>query len=113
MLQAVAMLLLTSIPGSTFDVSHDDIETLQQCRFTPLPGHKGMGSEGLRLFALLGLYAAQGLFDTPPERSLNSKFPDIKPISVHDFMQLSWGDEDAVVDKIERADYCSPREQQK
>ena len=100
-----------SIPGSTFNISHDDIEQLKQCRFTPLPGHKGMGVDGLRLFALLGLYAAQGLFDTPPERSLNSRFPDIKPISVHDFMQLSWGHQDAVVDNsIARADYCSSRE---
>jgi hypothetical protein len=37
-------------------------------------------------FSKFGLYVTAGLFDLPEDRSLNKKFPEIKPMTVREML---------------------------
>lgn len=41
--------------------------------------------------AAYGLWIETGGFDLDESRALNKEFPDIKPISVREFLQQAWG----------------------
>lgn len=42
------------------------------------------------LYSHFGLWFDNGEFDLNPPRKLNGLFPDIKPLSVKDFLEQSW-----------------------
>lgn len=65
----------------------------------------------LKMYAMFGVYVVHGLFDVPPEKSLNVRFPEIKPIGIKEFLQMSWEQQGAQSTSPERyAAYCSSKE---
>ncbi|KAH7188260.1 uncharacterized protein B0J16DRAFT_412741 [Fusarium flagelliforme] len=82
--------------GDKFTVTHDDVETLKKGQLTELPGHVPMYNFVPKavlqsVMAAYGLWVETGGFDLDESRTLNKEFPDIKPISVRDFLQEAWG----------------------
>lgn len=65
---------------------------------TELPGHlqdyavtKFPKSFQRSLYALLGSFVVNGMFDIPIEKALNKKFPEIQPMKVEQMLSL-WRD---------------------
>ncbi|EXJ92426.1 hypothetical protein A1O3_00977 [Capronia epimyces CBS 606.96] len=83
--------------GVKFNVTHDSLETLRKGQITELPAqvpaYPFFPKEQLQgLFAIFGLWFDDGSFDLPtqPEEGsvdLNTKFPDIKPLTVKGLFQ--------------------------
>jgi hypothetical protein len=75
------------------------VEKLQKGEVTELPGHlqdyavSGFPKSFQRgLYALLGSFVVNGLFDIPIEKSLNNMFPAIQPMKVKEMLSL-WKDQ--------------------
>lgn len=93
-----------------FVTSYENMEELKQHKVTELPGHEAVGSGKdflILMFAVFGLYVVDGRFDVPPERALNTRFPEILPISLRQFLQISFGKGDVTgLKQMEQAQYC-------
>ncbi|KAL4726395.1 hypothetical protein ACLX1H_007076 [Fusarium chlamydosporum] len=79
-----------------FNVTYDSAETLKKGQLTELPGHVPMYNfvpkQVLQsVMAAYGLWIETDGFDLDESRALNKEFPDIKPISVREFLQQAWG----------------------
>lgn len=81
--------------GSKFEVTYDSVEDLEAGRVTDLPCYAAfynqVGKEAASaLFRELGLWMATGELNVKPAFSLNEAFPDIKPMTVKEYLDLSW-----------------------
>ncbi|KAH6983205.1 hypothetical protein BKA56DRAFT_631571 [Ilyonectria sp. MPI-CAGE-AT-0026] len=86
--------LAESVKGP-FKISHDPVELLQTGQMTELPGQISLypffpKSDFQWLYSHFGLWFENGEFDLNPPQKLNDVFPDIKPMSVKDFLEQSW-----------------------
>ncbi|KAF4962146.1 hypothetical protein FSARC_9763 [Fusarium sarcochroum] len=82
--------------GDKFSVTYDSVEKLEKGEVTELPGHVPAYARVpktilQKTLAAYGLWSVKGAFDLDARKTLNDAFPDIKPISVKDFMEESWG----------------------
>ncbi|KAI8722875.1 NAD(P)-bd-dom domain-containing protein [Fusarium sp. LHS14.1] len=78
-----------------FKTTHDSLELLKSGKITELPGHRyayeHLPKEALQgMLATFGLLFDEGQFDFKPERSLNDIFPEIKPVSAKDMLEIGW-----------------------
>ncbi|OGM43846.1 hypothetical protein ABOM_007557 [Aspergillus bombycis] len=81
--------------GSKFQVTYDSKEDLDAGRLTDLPCYSdfysALGREAASaLFREIGVWMAAGELDVKPSFSLNEAFPDIKPMTVREYLDLSW-----------------------
>ncbi|EKG18542.1 hypothetical protein MPH_04344 [Macrophomina phaseolina MS6] len=81
--------------GSAFTLHYDDVDKLKRFEITELPGHvesyASFPKEELqRMLSTFALGCANGLFETPYEKSLNKVFPEITPITAEEFLRNSW-----------------------
>lgn len=79
------------VRGSKFTVAYDSIEMLERGEITELPSQPAIypffPKQVLQqYFAKFGLYNAAGLFDFPEDKSLNKKFPEIKPTTIREML---------------------------
>lgn len=92
------VLLELTIPksiGSKFNVVHDSEADLKAGRVSELPIYLEMyaaGSEGAvkAAIALAAEWFAMAELDLKPAHMLNDDFPEIKPMGVKRFLELSW-----------------------
>ncbi|KAM0184887.1 hypothetical protein ACHAPI_012332 [Fusarium lateritium] len=83
--------------GESFDVSYDDLNTLQAGKITELPSHLSLYSQMPKdqiqaLFATFGVWFETGLFHLQPTtKTLNEVFPPIKARTVEDVIAAGWG----------------------
>ena len=83
--------------GEKFEVSYDPPELLKTGKVTELPSHKYaynfIAKEALQgMLAQFGLLFDQGVFDFQAKRSLNDLFPNIKPKSAKEVLEIGWKD---------------------
>jgi hypothetical protein len=74
------------------------VEKLQRGEVTELPGHlqdyaasSFPKSFQKGLYALLGSFVINGMFDIPIENALNNKFPELQPMKVKKMLAV-WED---------------------
>jgi hypothetical protein len=72
------------------------LEKLEQFQVTELPSQVAMyqwvPKEVMQpLFAIFGKWFAQGVFQSPPDKRLNDKFPEIKPMKMKEMIETAWG----------------------
>lgn len=77
-------------------MTYDSVEKMEKGELTELPGHVPMYSRVpkailQKVMSVYGLWSEKGAFDLDESRTLNKKFPDIKPISVKAFLEEAWG----------------------
>ena len=83
---------LTNI-GKSFEVVYDSAEKIKNGEVTVPPFHPGTSEEETRETAVLvGRLTIAGAFDLPKER-MNTRFPDLKPVKLRDFLISAWGNE--------------------
>ncbi|UPL02967.1 hypothetical protein LCI18_013901 [Fusarium solani-melongenae] len=83
------------VRGFKFDVTYDPIETLRLGKITELPGQVSnyayFPKETLQsAFAGFGVMCEEGCLDFTPKQTLNDFFPEIKPASVRDMIEIGW-----------------------
>ncbi len=83
------------IIGEKIEVTYDSVELLKSGKITELPGHvyayDFFPKEALQgMLSQFGLLFEQGVFDFQPEQSLNDLFPEIKPKSARDVLEIGW-----------------------
>ncbi|KAF7551041.1 hypothetical protein G7Z17_g5312 [Cylindrodendrum hubeiense] len=83
------------VRGMKFDVTYDTLDILRSGKITELPGHVPaypfFPKEALQgMFATFGVLFDEGQFDFPTENSLNSLFPEIKPMSIKEMVEIGW-----------------------
>jgi hypothetical protein len=81
--------------GFKFDVTYDSLETLRSGKITELPGqvsnYEYFPKETLQsMFAGFGLMYEEGRLNFRPKQTLNDLFPEIKPASVRDIVEIGW-----------------------
>ncbi|KAB8256308.1 hypothetical protein BDV32DRAFT_161208 [Aspergillus pseudonomiae] len=81
--------------GSKFQVTYDSREDLEAGWLTDLPCYSALynafGKEAASaLLEEIGGWMAAGELDVKPPFSLNEAFPDIKPMTVKEYLDLSW-----------------------
>ncbi|OLN85752.1 Isoflavone reductase P3-like protein 1 [Colletotrichum chlorophyti] len=88
------------VTGQSFEVVYDSVEKLQGGEVTELPSHKAELAASpfpepiaRHLLAVLGLWAVNGQFDIQQEKSLNLKYPEIKPMRVREALLCGCGRE--------------------
>lgn len=74
-------------------MAYDSIEKLERGEITELPSHPAVypffPKQVLQqYFGKFGLYGTAGLFDFPEDKSLNKKFPEIKPTTVREMLSV-------------------------
>ncbi|PYH91823.1 NAD(P)-binding protein [Aspergillus ellipticus CBS 707.79] len=78
--------------GRKFDVVYDSVEKVQQGKVTVPAIPAGYSEEEAQeMTTLVSRLTISGAFDLPQQR-LNSKFPDIHPVKVREFLKV-WRDE--------------------
>ncbi|KAJ3540732.1 hypothetical protein NM208_g4931 [Fusarium decemcellulare] len=87
--------LAEEVRGTEFKKVHDSLELLQSRKITELLGHRfaydHVPKEALQgMLATFGVLFDEGQFDFKPERSLNDIFPDIKPMSAKEMLEIGW-----------------------
>jgi hypothetical protein len=78
-----------------FHVTYDSKKGLEAGCVTDLPCYTPtfttIGKEQAKgIFSQLGLWIAAGEMDFQPASTLNAAFPDIKAMTVREFLELSW-----------------------
>lgn len=81
--------------GEKFDATYDSPELLKSGKITELPSHvyayEFYPKEALQgMLSQFGLLFDQGVFDLQPEQSLNDLFPEIKPKSAREVLEIGW-----------------------
>ncbi|EHA17804.1 hypothetical protein ASPNIDRAFT_136118, partial [Aspergillus niger ATCC 1015] len=84
-----------SLSGTKFQVTCDSKEELEAGKITELPCYSAtfaaVGKELTKqLYAQNGLWIIGKELDLRPASTLNEIFPDIKPMSLREFLELSW-----------------------
>ncbi|GLA23313.1 hypothetical protein AnigIFM63326_007903 [Aspergillus niger] len=84
-----------SLSGTKFQVTCDSKEELEAGNITELPCYSAtfaaVGKELTKqLYAQNGLWIIGKELDLRPASTLNEIFPDIKPMSLREFLELSW-----------------------
>ncbi|KAH7231555.1 hypothetical protein B0J15DRAFT_574934 [Fusarium solani] len=87
--------LAEEVRGTEFKKTHDSLELLKEGKITELPGHRyayeHFPKEALQgMLATFGILFDEGQFDFKPERSLNDIFPEIKPVSAKEMLEIGW-----------------------
>ncbi|KAF9781446.1 hypothetical protein IL306_013442 [Fusarium sp. DS 682] len=84
--------------GDKFTVTYDSVEKLERGELSELPGHEAMFARVpapkavmKKVMSAYGLWAESGGFNLDESNALNNVFPDIKTISVRDFLEDAWG----------------------
>ncbi|KAI6772763.1 hypothetical protein HG530_003721 [Fusarium avenaceum] len=82
--------------GDKFSVTYDSVEKMEKGELTELPGHVRMYSRVpkailQKVMSVYGLWSEKGAFNLDESRTLNQRFPDIKPTSVKAFLEEAWG----------------------
>ncbi|KAH7252549.1 hypothetical protein BKA59DRAFT_164336 [Fusarium tricinctum] len=82
--------------GDKFSVTYDSVEKMEKGELTELPGHVPMYSRVpkailQKVMSVYGLWSEKGAFNLDESRTLNQRFPDIKPTSVKAFLEEAWG----------------------
>ncbi|KAK5788568.1 hypothetical protein VI817_009526 [Penicillium citrinum] len=78
------------ILGEKFDVTYDSIEQIEKGNVTnpQMPSDLGYSEEELtELTALVSRLVVNGVFELPEENRLNELFPEVKPITMKDFLE--------------------------
>lgn len=81
--------------GKKFQVTYDSVENVKQGRVTvpPMPSGVPYSAEELReMTVLVSRLTVAGVFDLPVEQRMNSRFPDLRPIKVKEFLLNAWKD---------------------
>ncbi|KAM5345078.1 hypothetical protein ACJ41O_010940 [Fusarium nematophilum] len=88
------------VTGQPFEATYDSVEKLQAGEVTELPSHRAELAASpfpepvtRQLLAILGVWAVTGQFDVQHERSLNLKYPEIKPMTVREVLLCGSGKE--------------------
>ncbi|OOF99367.1 hypothetical protein ASPCADRAFT_203135 [Aspergillus carbonarius ITEM 5010] len=85
--------LAEQVRGKSFEVVYDSAEKIKNGEVTVPPFHPGTSEEETRETAVLvGRLTIAGAFDLPKER-MNTRFPDLKPVKLRDFLISAWGNE--------------------
>lgn len=84
------------VKGIKFDVAYDPLEKLARGEVTELPTHRSVypyyPKANLQIMMSgTGLLTEQGFFNSKPARSLNDSFPEIRPRSVRELVEVAWG----------------------
>ncbi|KAJ0151603.1 Uncharacterized protein HZ326_5974 [Fusarium oxysporum f. sp. albedinis] len=86
--------------GDKFNVVYDSVETLEKGELSELPGHEAMFANipapkavMKKVMSAYGLWAESGGFNLDESGALNNVFPEIKPITVREFLEDAWGSE--------------------
>ncbi|KAF5613859.1 isoflavone reductase like IRL [Fusarium subglutinans] len=84
--------------GDKFKVVYDSVETLEKGELSELPGHEAMFANipapkavMKKVMSAYGLLAESGGFNLDESKALNKDFPNIKPITVREFLEDAWG----------------------
>lgn len=89
--ESICLISLTL--GSKFNVVHDSEADLNAGHITILPGYPKMfqlpEAEIQTVLAPAGMWFVNRELDLNPTYALNSEFPDITPVSVKEFLNLS------------------------
>lgn len=82
------------LEGFKFQVTYDSIENLTKGIVTKLPCqdviYQWIPEEAGRLCADYGLWSERGVLNLQPEHTLNEQFPEIKALTVKEFLQKAW-----------------------
>ncbi|RAK96772.1 uncharacterized protein BO80DRAFT_391028 [Aspergillus ibericus CBS 121593] len=85
--------LAEQIRGKSFEVVYDSAEKIKEGQVTVPPFHPGMSEEEVReTTVLVSRLTIAGAFDLPKER-MNTKFPDLKPVKLKEFLIDAWRDQ--------------------
>ncbi|PVH96182.1 NAD(P)-binding protein, partial [Periconia macrospinosa] len=81
--------------GTKFDIAYDPVEKLKRGEVTELPTHRSIypfyPKANLQIMMSgTGLLTEQGFFDLKPAHSLNDIFPEIRPRSVRELVEVAW-----------------------
>lgn len=81
--------------GTKFQITHDSKEEFEAGQVTELPCYEStfavVGKEMTKqLFAQTGLWIIGNELDLRPASTLNETFPDIKTMTLREFLELSW-----------------------
>ncbi|KAJ3545402.1 hypothetical protein NM208_g2531 [Fusarium decemcellulare] len=81
--------------GTKFDVVHDSVELLKSGKITELPSqvpaYAAFPKEAFQgMCATFGLFFEQGLLNFDEEKAINRLFPEIKPKSIKDVVEIGW-----------------------
>jgi hypothetical protein len=81
--------------GDKFEITHDPIELLKEGKITELPSHVHSypfyPKEALQgTFSQFGILFDEGAFDFQPKQTLNDLFPEIKPKTARDVLEIGW-----------------------
>jgi len=74
---------------------YDDLEKLKTFQVSELPSHPALypffPKQQLQLmFAAFGMWVVAGFFDLPAEKALNARFPNVKPLTVKQMLDVTW-----------------------
>ncbi|KAJ5090589.1 hypothetical protein N7532_009273 [Penicillium argentinense] len=82
------------ILGEKFKVTYDSLDRIKAGNVTnpPMPSDLGCTEEELtEVTALVSRLTVKGVFDLPKENCLNSRFPEVQPITMKKFLEKAWG----------------------
>ncbi|KAL4938807.1 hypothetical protein BDV06DRAFT_200119 [Aspergillus oleicola] len=87
--------LAEATKGAKFDVKYDNEDKLKTFQVTELPAHPPvypfLPKEQLQfVLAVFGLWTLAGDFDLPDTDTLNTRFPEIKPLSFRELLEKAW-----------------------
>ncbi|EAU37814.1 predicted protein [Aspergillus terreus NIH2624] len=87
--------LAEEVRGKKFQVTYDSVENVKQGPVTvpPMPSGVPYSADELReMTVLVSRLTVAGVFDLPVEQRMNSRFPDLRPIKVKEFLLKAWKD---------------------
>lgn len=81
--------------GFKFDVTYDSLKTLRSGNITELPGQTSNYVDYPKekfqsMFAGFGLMFEEGRLNFKPKQTLNDLFPEIKPVSLTEIIEIGW-----------------------
>lgn len=78
--------------GKNFKVTYDSLEQIELGNVTVPPQPEGVESspdELKEVTALVSRLTVNNVFDLPKDR-LNSRFPEVKPLTVRELLRTAW-----------------------
>ncbi|KAJ5128668.1 hypothetical protein N7526_006834 [Penicillium atrosanguineum] len=81
------------ITGKKFKVSYDTLDQIQAGDVTvpPMPDGTEYPEDELKeTTALVSRLTVNGVFDLPKENRLNDRFPNVRPITIREFLEKAW-----------------------
>ncbi|KAJ5096116.1 hypothetical protein NUU61_005472 [Penicillium alfredii] len=80
--------------GKKFDVTYDTVDQVNKGDVTvpPMPNTLGYSTDDLKeVTALVSRLIINKVFELPKKDRLNTRFPDVKPITMKRFLEKAWG----------------------